>query len=60
MYDTHVHSKYSHDGKESLLDICIQAKKMGLRGICVTDHIDSNQEQLMNSDDVVETYLFDI
>lgn len=41
--DTHIHeSKYSLDSHASLSEIVEQAKKIGLDGLCITDH-DDNQ-----------------
>lgn len=40
IYDSHVHSKNSHDGKASVDDICTRAKAMGFCGITITDHFD--------------------
>ena len=59
MYDTHVHSKYSNDGKESFFDICESAKNKGLVGICITDHIDPTQNQNMNDDKIINTFFED-
>ncbi|WP_138207556.1 PHP domain-containing protein [Haloimpatiens lingqiaonensis] len=37
--DTHIHeSKYSSDSKMTLEEVIEQAKKIGLDGICITDH----------------------
>ncbi|MBQ8814121.1 MAG: histidinol-phosphatase HisJ family protein [Lachnospiraceae bacterium] len=40
MYDSHMHSKNSHDGKETLDALCQTAIEKGVKGIAVTDHID--------------------
>ncbi|GAA0745445.1 PHP domain-containing protein [Clostridium oceanicum] len=41
--DTHIHeSKYSLDSEISLKDIVYRAKKIGLDGVCITDH-ESNE-----------------
>lgn len=40
MFDTHVHTEYSTDSDTSLTDQIRSAKKIGLKGICITDHMD--------------------
>ncbi len=40
MLDSHVHSKYSHDGTDKPRDIVAEAEKMGLRYLAFTDHLD--------------------
>ncbi len=40
MYDFHMHSHVSFDGRESGLAMALAAKKAGLKEICFTDHID--------------------
>lgn len=44
--DTHIHeSKYSLDSHVSLAEIVVRAKKLGLDGICITDHDDNQIRQ---------------
>lgn len=38
--DYHIHSNFSGDSKESLENIVIKAKKLNLREIAITDHVD--------------------
>ena len=40
MFDTHVHTEYSTDSNTSLTGQIRKAEKMGLKGICITDHMD--------------------
>jgi len=40
MYDSHMHSKNSHDARETVDALCQAAIAKGLKGITVTDHID--------------------
>lgn len=40
MYDYHIHSHHSADGKQSLREIALGAIQNGLREICVTSHYD--------------------
>ena len=41
MFDLHVHSKNSHDSKQSLDEICKSAIARGLSGVAVCDHADT-------------------
>ncbi len=36
--DLHIHSSHSRDGESLVADIIVQAEKMGLDGIAITDH----------------------
>lgn len=38
MYDCHTHSINSHDGRETIDDLCARAIKIGLSGIAISDH----------------------
>lgn len=40
--DLHCHTKYSYDASSSIESIISQAKKMGLDGIAITDHDNTN------------------
>ena len=40
MFDYHMHSRVSFDGKSDALDMALAAKDRGLKEICFTDHID--------------------
>ena len=40
MFDYHMHSRVSFDGKSDALDMALVAKERGLKEICFTDHID--------------------
>ena len=40
--DLHCHTKYSYDASSNIEDIIKQAKKMGLNGIAITDHENTN------------------
>lgn len=40
MYDSHIHSKNSHDSKQTLDEICTSAINKGLKGVSVCDHVD--------------------
>lgn len=41
-YDSHVHSRNSHDGQDRVADICEEAIARGLKGIAFTDHCDTD------------------
>ena len=40
MFDFHMHSQVSFDGKASGLAMALAAKERGLEEICFTDHMD--------------------
>ena len=40
MFNCHVHSNHSHDGKNSVIEMVEEAIKKGLIGITFTDHVD--------------------
>lgn len=40
MFDYHMHSRVSFDGRNTGLEMALAAKEMGLKEICFTDHID--------------------
>lgn len=44
MYDYHMHSKLSFDSEAEPMDMAQEAKRIGLREICFTDHYDFNSE----------------
>ena len=39
-YDMHVHTVFSHDGKQTVEQACEVAKELELAGIAVTDHVE--------------------
>ena len=47
MYDFHMHSKVSFDGKADAAEMVAAAEAMGLKEICFTDHIDYTPEMDM-------------
>ena len=56
IFDSHIHSEFSHDSTARLSDICRFAKMKGVSGITVTDHCDmhkitglSDMEHIKNS-----------
>ena len=40
LWDTHMHTAFSGDSNASPKAMADQAQKLGLDGICVTDHLD--------------------
>lgn len=40
LYDIHNHSSFSHDGTQSIEEMCEKAIELGVEGIAVTDHCD--------------------
>ncbi len=47
MFDFHVHSRVSFDGKNTALEMALAAREKGLAEICFTDHIDYTPEMNM-------------
>ena len=45
LVDYHMHSKYSFDGHEEIMDICEEAVKRGLKEIAITDHYDMFEDK---------------
>jgi histidinol-phosphatase (PHP family) len=43
MIDYHLHTRFSKDGKETIEDICLEARKKGLKHIAITDHLDYDE-----------------
>ena len=42
LFDDHIHSRLSSDGKDTVDDLCRAALERGLSGICITDHFDTD------------------
>lgn len=40
MFDSHIHTKNSLDGRQTVSEICDRAVSAGLSGISITDHVD--------------------
>lgn len=59
LYDTHIHTQFSHDSKMSLRDAIAKARELEL-GIIVTEHIDLNYPDpeafRLNTHDYFESY----
>ena len=45
MYDYHMHSTVSFDGKDTARDMALAAKAAGMKEICFTDHIDDTPDK---------------
>ena len=54
IYDSHIHSKHSHDGKASVEEIVKSASDLGLSGVTITDHFDC--ERYSSKDDFKHIY----
>ena len=59
MFDYHMHSRVSFDGKSDALDMALVAKERGLKEICFTDHIDYTPEMDMVFDTAVYNAEYD-
>lgn len=55
MFDSHVHSKFSQDSKESIINIINNSKKLG---VIITDHMDINVSPrfVFNTDEFYKEY----
>jgi histidinol-phosphatase (PHP family) len=42
IFDDHLHSHFSYDGRESISDLCHAAVQRGLAGVTITDHFDTD------------------
>ncbi|KZL90352.1 PHP domain-containing protein [Clostridium magnum] len=40
LYDYHIHTTYSIDGKNTILEVCKSAVEKGLKEIAITDHFE--------------------
>ena len=54
--DHHVHSHFSSDSHSTIHDICLEAIRKGMKMVCITDHMDAVNHQLMNDLRVVECF----
>lgn len=57
MFDCHVHSLFSSDGKSSMQELCSAALSRGLRGLTFTDHIDTEKAELLNNPNKRREYI---
>lgn len=60
MVDIHVHSNFSSDSVMSIRDIYLETRKKGLSGVCLSDHIDSIQDQILNYDENIDKLFFEV
>lgn len=54
--DHHVHSHFSSDSQSTIHDICLEAIRKGMKTICITDHMDAVNYQMMNNPRNVELF----
>ena len=59
MFDYHMHSKVSFDGKNTALEMALAARDKGLKEICFTDHIDYTPEMNMVFDTAAYNAAYD-
>lgn len=59
MFDYHMHSTVSFDGKNTALEMALAARNKGLKEICFTDHIDYTPEMNMVFDTAVYNAAYD-
>lgn len=60
LYDYHMHSQNSIDGKSKISELCIAALDSGLNEIAVTDHFEPTRTDPSNLSYNVQTYFFEI
>lgn len=60
IYDCHVHSNFSFDGRSTMKEMCEAAIRKSLRGISFTDHIDSEKQEYLNDPEVQKKYVEEI
>lgn len=60
VYDTHIHSCYSTDSTTPVREQIAQAVRLGLHGICLTDHMDYEYPPEYCEDSETAPFLFDI
>ena len=61
LIDMHTHSKNSPDAKNSVIEMCNQAIKLGFKAIAITDHVEINQPRWFEKDEqgnIIETDYF--
>ncbi len=57
MYDCHLHTKYSFDGKNKMDEVCRTSITHGMKGICFTDHLDLNSVNHADRNHPLDHYL---
>lgn len=50
MFDTHIHTKNSHDSKQTIDEVCLSAIEKGISGVCITNHIPSSRNRCLEED----------
>ena len=57
MYDCHLHTHHSFDGKNTMKNICKESIEHGMKGICFTNHLDLNAVNRDNPSEPIDHYL---
>lgn len=60
MFDYHLHTKYSSDCHVDPFRLAISAEKMGLSDICITDHLDFDENYVKDFIFDINSYAIDI
>lgn len=50
MFDTHIHTKNSHDSTQTIDEVCLSAIGKGLKGVYITNHIPSSRYRCLEED----------
>lgn len=59
-YNYHMHSSHSFDAKDSIIDMCASAVKVGLREIAITDHFEPTKGNVGFPDYEPKRYFYDM
>lgn len=57
MYDCHLHTIHSFDGKNIMQNVCAASIEHGMKGICFTDHLDLNSVNKKDPSTTIDHYL---
>lgn len=60
IYDSHMHTANSLDGKQTVGELCRAAAKKGLNGVSVTDHVDMWFYERENTEDRIKKCIAEI
>ena len=56
MYDCHLHTHHSFDGRNTMKNICKESIEHGMKGICFTNHLDLNAVNRENPGEPIDHY----
>lgn len=56
MYDCHLHTHHSFDGRNTMENICKESLEHGMKGICFTNHLDLQAVNRANPEEPIDHY----